>query len=148
MGEAPGVIGLERMTLLNVTAADVPATLLVREYDKYQTFPIDLKEGNPADVQRQVLAGEVLVGTVLGACRNLARPRTSDSSRRGDAHFRVAGIIGEYAAGGLIVTMDRKTAVSFLPRLDTQVLLVTVSPEHEEAAQHRLSKLRVRKGSW
>jgi putative ABC transport system permease protein len=60
--------------------------------------------------------------------------------------FRVAGIIGEYASGGLIVAMDRTTAASFLPRLDAHVLLVTVSPGNRELAQKSLEQIAREEG--
>jgi putative ABC transport system permease protein len=143
----PGFIGLERMTFVNLTVNDVPATLIVREYNQYQTLPIQLAAGNPETVRAEVLEGGVLLGTGLASRLGLS-VGDQVTLLAGDEHreFGVVGVIGEYAAGGLVAAMDRQTAAQFLPRLDTQIFLVTVSPDELDRATEALDRIAKEEG--
>jgi len=136
----PGIAFVDRLSFSIATINGTTATLMVRQFPDYATLPIDLLEGEPAQIREKLLAGEAVIGSVLAnrigsKPGDFVRIETSDISHS----VRVAGIAREYTAGGLMIIMDRAAAQLVYPIQPAQVFGIRT---HEAAAADVGSQLR------
>jgi putative ABC transport system permease protein len=118
----PGIIFVDQMSFSLVSADGVSATLMVRQLPEYKTLPLDLVQGEPTEVRRQLLSGGAVVGAVLA---NRIGCTPGDVIRielgRISHTVQVAGVAREYTAGGLMIIMDRAAAQQLFPLQAAQV---------------------------
>lgn len=139
LASIPGIRAIDRMTFSVATIGDTTATLLVRELAVYDSLPIDLIEGDYADVQKAMLAGDAVIGAVL-ARRLHCRPNdTVQIKVSGISHpVRIAGVTKEYTAGGLMIIMDRDAAQQIYPIDPAQVYGIRTDAADTEAVGAKL----------
>jgi putative ABC transport system permease protein len=140
--ELPGVAGVDRVTFLSIKANDLPAMLLVREFSQYQGLPLDLKEGDAADVRGRLLSGEAVVASVLARQLNVSAGDSVTLEAGGEDHvIRVAGIVGEYTSSGNVIEMDRQAAQRLFPITQTHAFLIKCEPDAAEQVAPALEEL-------
>lgn len=125
----PHITSVDRVTFSLVGVNGLSATLMVRQFRGYKDLPIDLRDGDLRQVRKDLLAGEVVIGTVLahklGVRRNdFVRIEASGMNQQ----IKVAGIIQEYTAGGLMAVMDRDAAQQIFPIEQTHVYMISSDP--------------------
>lgn len=107
----PEIDYLGTVRFVSAKAGDLPVVIIVKRFDDQDRLPLDLREGEPAEVRRKLAVGEVVLGTVL-AQRIKLKPgeqielKTPEGLRR----FTIAGITNEYTVGGLALYMERRVA--------------------------------------
>ena len=111
----PGVENVDTLRSVDARVKDVPVKVVVREFARQKTLPLHLQEGQPDEVRRRLLDGEVVIGSTLGnrTGTGLGQEITMETSQ-GTRNFRVAGLTTEYIVGGLIVFMERSAGERLL----------------------------------
>jgi putative ABC transport system permease protein len=123
-----GVTAVEAVRFLqDVTAAGMQVNAVLRDYEDQdpKKLLLDLKSGNPTEVRQRLLAGEVVVGTVLAhragikhggeiTLRTLEGPKT----------LRVAGITNDYVSGGLVIHLERTFGKKLLGAEGADIFIV------------------------
>lgn len=121
----PGVTSIDRVTFSLISINELSATLVVREFGEYEGLPMILHDGEPTEVRRRLLEGEVVLGMVMAkklGCR--AGDRVRLRAAEIDLTLRVAGLAEEYTAGGQMVVMNRESAQQLFPISQTHVYMI------------------------
>ncbi len=118
----PGITFIDRISFTVASVDGVAATLLVRQLEGYESLPIDLLDGDPDEVREKLMAGEIVLGSVLahriqGKPGDVFRMEISGISHE----VRVAGVAKEYTAGGLMIIMNSESAQQLFPIQPPQV---------------------------
>jgi hypothetical protein len=72
-----GIAGIDTLRMINATTVDDQNVMIaMREFSRQATLPLDLKVGNPDDVRRRLMDGEVVVGEVLASRARAFRSAT------------------------------------------------------------------------
>jgi putative ABC transport system permease protein len=107
----PGVYQVGSARIMSISVGGKGAILVARDFAAADKLPLDIREGDPLEVQKRLGEGDIVVGTVLAHRMNL---KTGDevelATRDGKKKFRIAGMANEYLVGGLALFMDRKIA--------------------------------------
>jgi putative ABC transport system permease protein len=118
--------GRSVLALVRTFAADRPPTL-------------DLRDGNPEDVLRGLLRGEIVMASGLAQRLGVgAGDMVTLESRRGPVALRIAATAVEYAAGGDAMYIEWNTAKGLLTIPGAHAFLVTAGPGTSEALVSRL----------
>ncbi|MCA9050247.1 MAG: ABC transporter permease [Planctomycetaceae bacterium] len=113
--------------------------LAVQEYDGYETMPIDLIEGDADGLQARLRSGEALLGSVLANLLNVKPGDTVSVEVSGSTQeIRIAAVVREYTAGGLMLHMDSIAARERFPLPPAQVLAVRTDPAERSAVGEEL----------
>ena len=144
----PGVANVDTIQIISgVNAAGHAAVVTARDFSDRRNLGLDLLEGDPATVRQDLLAGEVVVGTVLA---KYAGVKKGDSiilkTRLGDRPFRIAGLVVDYMVGGYIVYMQRPVAQQAFGIEAVDAFLVNAAAGDRAAVQAELEKLCERNG--
>jgi len=124
-----GIESIDRVTFSVASVNGTTATLMVRELSSHEIIPLDLVEGNPNEVEDEMLAGDAVVGSILARRMKLKLNDTIRMEVAGISQsVRVAGIVKEYTAGGLMVIMDREAAKHIFPIEPAQVFGIRCDP--------------------
>lgn len=107
IAKIPGVYQVTSARFATISIGDKGAVLIARSFDDPNELPLDLREGNRDQIYKQLLAGDVVVGTVLAHRLNL---KAGQDIEIGDKKFRIAGTANEYIGGGLAVYIDQNVA--------------------------------------
>ncbi len=122
LAKIPAIESIDRVSFSVASVNGTTATLMVRELDSHQSIPVDIVEGSPIEVEEAMLAGDAVIGSILARRMKI---RLYDAVRlevAGISHsIRVAGIVKEYTAGGLMIIMDRAAAKQIYPIEPAQV---------------------------
>ncbi|MBI3837470.1 MAG: ABC transporter permease [Planctomycetia bacterium] len=101
----------EALRLLRIEAAGQDAMMIAREFRLYDHLPLDLIGGESRAIRDCVLAGEVVVGSVLAERTGVHAGDVLRVTFGTENHaFRVAGVATEYTFGGSVVYADRSVA--------------------------------------
>ena len=101
----PGVTDVDSMQYVtNVQAAGHAIVIVARGFNDPSDLALDLYQCDPAKVRQGLMAGEVVVGTVLAQRAGVG---IGDTIEVGEKKFRVAGLVIDYLVGGWIVYMQR-----------------------------------------
>ena len=134
-----GVELIDRVSFSVASVNGTSATLMVRDYSIYEIIPLDLVEGNRSDVEKELIAGEVAVGTILSSRMKIKLHDTIRMEIAGISHsVRVAASVKEYTAGGLMVVMDRDAAKHVYPIEPAQVFGIRCNPKFTKEVGIRL----------
>jgi putative ABC transport system permease protein len=143
----PGVASVDTLRFISGRADDHPVVIVVRDYRDSDFLPLDLTQGNPDDVRRQLFAGEVAVGTVLAQRLGL---RVGDhitlETPQGPKALRIAGISVDYTVGGYTVFLQRDVADRLLHVEGVDAILIRAIPGHREQLEHRLQEFTHKHG--
>lgn len=123
--QLPGIAAIDRVTFALVAVNGQSATLGGRQFENYTDLPLDLHAGTAADVRRGLLAGDVVLGTVLAKKLGVTAGQQVQVRASGiEQTLHVAGIAQEYTAGGLMIIMHRESAQKVFPISETHVFMI------------------------
>ncbi|MBU4271336.1 MAG: ABC transporter permease [Planctomycetes bacterium] len=116
--------------------------VFVRDFTDKGELPLDIQDGNPAEVRRQLEAGEVVLGTVLA---NRTNTKVGDQitldTDKGPKTLRVAATSTVYLVGGMVIYMEGKTARRLLGVEDVNVFIVNTTSGMLAAVQGQLKPI-------
>jgi putative ABC transport system permease protein len=142
-----GVDEITSVRLVSARVAKQAVILVVKDFSVAEGLPLDLKSGEPAQVREQLLAGDVVVGTVLAQRAGLsAGDELKLETDLGEKTFRIAGLTNEYLVGGLALYMDKRPARQRLNVDGADVFIVNAAPERLAAVEQSLDELCKRHG--
>ena len=139
----PGVTNVDSIQIMNgVDAAGQTAVVVARQFIDPGNLGLHLLDADPSAVRQGLLAGEVVVGTVLAQSAGV-KPGDSITvkTREGDRTFRIAALIVDYMAGGKIVYMQRAVAERAFGIDAVDAFLVNAAPGDRAQVQVELEKL-------
>jgi putative ABC transport system permease protein len=118
----PGIRMTNEVTFSLASANGTACVLAVQAFDGYETLPIDLIEGVAADLPQRLRSGEALLGSVLANLLHVKPRDTVSVEVSGAKHvIKIAGIVRDYKAGGLMLEMDSIAARERFPLPSAQV---------------------------
>lgn len=107
----PEIQMIDEITFTLASVNGTAGLLAVQLYDGYETLPIELIEGDADELPQRLRSGEALLGSVLANLLHVKPGDTVSVEVSGVTHLtRVAGIVREYTAGGLMLQMDSVAA--------------------------------------
>jgi putative ABC transport system permease protein len=132
----PGVTGVEAVRYFGSEVGDQTVTVIARDFNDPKQFPVVLAKGEPEDVRSRLLAGEVVLGTVLAQRSGLnvgesIRMQTPDGPRK----LRIAGLVVDYTVGGNVVGTHLATARRIFHVQGADIFLVRARPEAIESVR-------------
>lgn len=138
----PGIQAIDEVSFCLATVNGSSALLCVQQFGQHTTLPIDLMVGDRDEIRDSLRRGDVLLGSVLA---NLLRVRPGDTVRvevkRSVQQLRVAGVIREYSAGGLILQMDLDAAQDVFSIPSPQVYGIRAEPASRTEVERSLRSL-------
>jgi putative ABC transport system permease protein len=118
--QVPGVVGLNSARIVSVQVDPAPtnesqdpmgAILIVRDFDSDERLELDLRDGDPEAVRKELFDGGVVIGTVLAKRTGLKMGDTIELARDGQKYpLVICGTANEYYVGGLALYMQRQVA--------------------------------------
>jgi putative ABC transport system permease protein len=141
VGKVPGISNVDTMRFFSLSVADRRVFVVAMEFTGNE-LPLDLYRASPTDTRRRLLAGEVVVGTVL-AQRAGIHPDDEITLKtpHGDRQFRVAALAVDYMVGGYVIYIRRSVAEPLFNLEGVNALLITAEPEARPAVHDALAKL-------
>ncbi len=140
--QVPGITMVDEVSFCFASVNERSAMLAVQEFDLHKAVPIDLIEGDISTLQERLLNGEVLLGSVLA---NLLQVGLGDpvtiQVKDTVSSAKVAGIVREYTAGGLLMQMDSRAAKQHFPIPEPQVFGINCRPEDADAVEASLKSI-------
>ena len=117
-GEIMQLAGVESVDTLRYAPAKVDeqsVIVIAREFSAQRYFPLDLRDGDPREVQAGLFQGAAVIGTALGHRLNLAPGDDLPlQTSAGPRAMRIAGIANDYTVGGMTVYLHRPVAERLL----------------------------------
>jgi putative ABC transport system permease protein len=103
--------------------------VFVRDFTDKGNLPLDIKDGDPAQIRQRLSQGEVVLGTVL-ANRMSAKvgEEITLETREGPKQLRVAGTTTAYMVGGMVIYMEGQTARRLLNVEGVDMYIVNTLP--------------------
>jgi putative ABC transport system permease protein len=135
-----GVAAIDKITFLPAQANGLAILVLARTFTPDRPLPLDLEQGEEAEVRRSLAQGEVVIGKALAQQLNLRQGDTLTlATIHGPCPLRIAGVATEYAGGGLAAYLEWHCAQHLLEVPGVHVFLVHtfsgVTPNHTAAFQ-------------
>ena len=116
--------------------------LLARNFGQYQELPLVLIRGNASDVLARLVAGEVVIGSVLAQRLKLQAGDTLHLTAGSDSQtLRIAGVVNDYTAGGLMVYIDRVVAKQKFDMTGVDAFLISTVHPTPPALAEKLADL-------
>jgi putative ABC transport system permease protein len=116
--------------------------VFIRDFTDHGNLPLDIQEGNPAQVRDQLAQGEVVLGTVLA---NRTHTKVGDEitldTSKGPQKFRVAATATAYLVGGMLAYMEGQTARRLLGVDDVNTFVVNAKPGARAAVEEKLKQI-------
>ncbi len=134
-----GVTSVETQSLMLGHADGRQVTYFIHDYDPDVPPPLDLRQGDPAKVVRQLKDGGVAIGTVFAERTGLKLGDTLSIERPdGASRLPIIAVVNDYAAGGLAVFLDRTVASRLWRIRGTDVFVVRSEPAAQETSRAAL----------
>ncbi|MBM4075026.1 MAG: FtsX-like permease family protein, partial [Planctomycetes bacterium] len=132
-----GIKTMDEITFALASISGHGCLLLAQMCDGYETLPIDLIEGDASSLQQRLQSGEALLGSVLANLLHVKPGDTVNVEVSGVTQvIRIAGLVREYKAGGLMIHMDANAARERFPLPSAQVLGIRVDvPERSSVGE-------------
>jgi putative ABC transport system permease protein len=128
----PGVRSSDSVRFVAARVAGFPAQLIVKQFTDENRLAMDLKQGDPHEVRGRLMKGDVVVSTVLATRLGLKEgDEIYVETKSGNRRVRVAGMVNEYAAGGLALYMQRTMAERYFGVEGVDLLLIQVADPHD-----------------
>jgi putative ABC transport system permease protein len=142
----PDVTNMDTISVFDVSIAGQRAFAVAGDFTGAD-LPIDLYRGDPSLVRQRLLAGEVVLGTVL-AQQTGVQPgdEITLDTRQGARPFRVAALTIDYMVGGHIIYMHRALAQRLFGVEGASMFLIRALPDARPAVQSSLEALAKRHG--
>ena len=136
---------VEFVTKINFIAARAegePVMVIAKSFGTRSGQPIDLVEGDEAEVIEAVKRGDVVLGTRLSQRKNLKiGDHVTLETRNGPKDVRIAGLATEYTAGGFVVYLEWNRAQEFFGKQGVHVFGVVLENGAPASAAARLQTL-------
>jgi putative ABC transport system permease protein len=149
-GEIEQIDGVKEITTVRLVSARIakqPVIMVVKDFSVGERLLLDLKVGEASEVRDRLLAGDIVLGTVLAQRVGLsAGDDVTLETDKGEKTFRVAGLTNEYLVGGLALYMNRSAARERLGVDGADVFIVKAQPERIAAVERELDELCKRHG--
>jgi putative ABC transport system permease protein len=121
-----GDVVVDQIAFLPAEAEGRQVLVLARTFAADRPLPLDLHEGDETAVRRGLLAGEAVLGTGLARRLGLHRGDVLTlTTAQGVRTLPIAGVVTEYAGGGLAVYLEWETARELLDPPGVHVFLVS-----------------------
>jgi putative ABC transport system permease protein len=142
IADIPGVTGVDTLRFAPATAADQPVLVVLREFTDKHNTPLTLQDGDPVEVRRRLLEGEVVIGTVLAQRTGLGPgDEIPLKTRTGTKRLRIAATATEYMVGGLVLHIEREHGKQLLGVTGVDVFMVSADASSLAAVEPRLKTL-------
>lgn len=107
----PGITSIDTTRFVQATAADQSVVVIVRQFTDPDPGYLNFVGGDAATIRDRILAGDVVIGSVLAQKTGLGiGDQLPLETREGRKNLRIAGVFNEYLVGGLSVYMHRDLA--------------------------------------
>jgi len=144
-----GVANVDSISLIDASvrvkdspSTKEPVTVFVRNFTDEGSLPLALQDGDPIEVRKHLMAGEVVLGSVLA---NRIHTKVGDEitvdTDKGPQRLRVAGTAAAYMRGGRIIYMEGQTARRRLGIEDVHTYIVNAAPGAQAKAKEKLKSL-------
>jgi putative ABC transport system permease protein len=134
-----GVTGVDSIQFVtNVEAADHSIVIVAREFNDPSDLALDLYQSDPAKVHQGLMAGEVVVGTVLARHAGVG---IGDTIKLGEKKVRVAGMVIDYLVGGWIVYMRQADLERAFDIQGVSAFIIKTVPSRRDEVGAELDKL-------
>lgn len=136
-----GVARVEQISFLSTSVNDTPVLVLARTFPAEQSLPLDLRGSDPSVVRNGLANGEAILAESLAHALHLnAGDSFSLATPTGPRRIRVAGVVTEYAAGGMALYLDWRTATSLFGPFGVHVYLITAHADQRITVDGDLSR--------
>ena len=138
----PGVTLVDSARVMTADIAGQDCLLLARQFSLYNELPLVVVQGSAPQVLTRLVAGEVVVGSVLAQRLKLEAGDMLHLTVGTDSQtLRIAGIVNDYTAGGLMVYIDRAVAKEKLDMTGVDAFLISTVHPTPPALTDKLTKL-------
>ncbi len=142
-----GVLSVEPWTFARTRVDGQLAMVVARSFPVGAPLSLDLYEGDPQDVRRRLLQGEVVLSTVIARRTGKGVNDTiALATEHGPQRFRIAGTCDDYIMGGMVIYMHSKIAGERLGLRGANSLLIRTEPDRRSATESALRKLCEKNG--
>jgi putative ABC transport system permease protein len=125
---------IDKVSFLSGQAGGQEVAILACSYSSDRLPALALAAGDPAEVLRKLLRGEVVLGTALAQRLGLGvGDEVPLQTRRGLRNLRIAGTATEYTGGGMAVYIEWNTAARLFDVPGVHAYLITARPGQVEA---------------
>jgi putative ABC transport system permease protein len=143
----PGVTHVDSARVMQTDAGGENSLLVARNFSLYDRLPLALVSGDAPRVLSRLVGGEIVVGSVLAQRLKLHAGDMLHVTVGSDSHtLRVAGVINEYTAGGLMMYIDRAAAEKLFGVTGVDAYLITTVRPTPPALTDQLKALADRDG--
>jgi len=143
----PGVTQVDSARVMQTDAGGENSLLVARNFSLYDRLPLALVSGDAPRVLSRLVGGEIVVGSVLAQRLKLHEGDMLHVTVGSDSHtLRVAGVINEYTAGGLMMYIDRAAAEKLFGVTGVDAYLITTVRPTPPALADQLKALADRDG--
>ncbi len=135
-----GIAATDTLRMLNCKVNGQEAMLLVRQFTLSDDHAhLDVVDGDPAQVQERLLAGDLALSSVLAQRLGLtAGDKLTLTTRNGPRQFHICAITNEYLLGGVVLFMARNVAKLHFDFDGADYYLVRAQPDLREHVEVQL----------
>jgi putative ABC transport system permease protein len=138
--KVPGVRTLEGVSWKEGHVGESTVIVVARDLATDPAF--DVVAGDRQQVRTQMLAGQVVVGSVVAQRMNLTVGGTLDlETQMGKVQLPICAVVNDYMAGGLSVVMSRGTAEKLLALDGYDAFVVRAPRENHASVREQLQKI-------
>lgn len=140
--QIPGIASIDMVRFVQARASGRQVVVIVREFSDPEHMYLNLEKGDRVKVRGQLLAGDVVIGSVLAQRTGLKLGQMIPiETREGTKEFRIAGIANEYVSGGLVVFMNREIAKKALGIEGVDAYILQAKPDQRAELKQKLQAL-------
>lgn len=144
--QIPGVTHVGAVRFFNAEAAGLRVSVVARDLSEGE-LPLELYEGDPAEVRRRLEEDEVVIGTALAQKAGLkVGGQLPIQTREGTRSLRIAGLAIDYMTGGHVVFMQRSLAEKLFDIHGVDAYLIQASPQDLASVEPALRRLAQEQG--
>jgi putative ABC transport system permease protein len=137
-----GIASLDTARFVKTKVNGVECLAAARDYPTRDDISFDMIEGNYEGLYERMFEGEVVVSSVLAQKANVKlHDRITLDTATGPQRVRVAAIVNEYAIGGLLVWMQRKTGERLLEMSGVDGYVIRAEPGQVDAVYAQLEPI-------
>ncbi|MCY2991092.1 MAG: ABC transporter permease [Planctomycetota bacterium] len=138
--KVPRLTALEGNSWVQASVGEITPLVVAKEVPEEPLF--DLVQGDARLVRRQMLDGEVVIGSVLAQRLSLgAGDNLELDTQQGKRKFPICAVTNDYLFGGLTVYMSRDVAVRTLGVEGFAVFVIRAKPEDLATVRDELQSL-------
>jgi putative ABC transport system permease protein len=128
--QVPGVALVDTLRFVSARSGDNSVIVVTRKFNSKTNDFFDLIEGDESQITEDLLAGKIVIGSVLSERTQLHRgDRMELETKEGKTTLTIAGVTNEYLAGGLTVYLEAGKAKELLDVEGTDAIIVKANPE-------------------